>query len=1276
MKRRKKGIAALLLALCVALGLLPALTPTARAAGVNYLYYASEADAIAGKTTSGTAEATSVTSDDTEWNGTTESPGWYVVDSTLENTNCITVTGDVRLILCDGATLTASQGIIVNDGNSLTIYAQSTDEATMGKLSATGGSSQAGIGGYGESGGSITVNGGAVTANGDEYGAGIGGGGYSAGGTITVNGGAVTANGGNSGAGIGSGGYSGEGGGTITVNGGTVTAKGGDSGAGIGSGSGGAGGTITVNGGAVTATGASGGAGIGGGTNGAGGTITVNGGSVTANGGSWSAGIGGGYKGASGAISITGGTVNANGNVGGDSYNGGAGIGGGDSGDNSDEVNSISITGGTVTATVPNGTKGAAIGNGGGDGTDVSVTIGAGLTVGAGTSADGTGAKVVTDVANNKNYKYAKITVPVPLDPVSYLDWDATNKELAEKTGDNACKDYALVTASDTVWGAANETKWYVVNSDVTIASRITVTGDVRLILKDSAELTASAGINVSSGNSLTIYAQSESENMGVLSATGGQYGAGIGGELSADSAGGAITINGGKVTANGGKYGAGIGGGGGGAGGTITVNGGAVTANGGVGGAGIGGGSSGASGAISITGGTVNANGNVGGSGSDGGAGIGGGYNGDNSGNGNSISITGGTVTATVPNGTKGAAIGNGGGNEAQPLPDGAITIGEGLTVEAGTDASGTGASVVTDVANNTSYKYAKITLAPAAPSYTITAADTTTETNKKYHYGDEVTIAVTVSGDDFEGGEFTLTYDSNTLEVKTLPANNKFTDSEQTAGTVKFEALNRAKITDGQALATITFTVKTKVTTETTCDFTFEGTPKICYDTGGDSVEAATVTNGRVTVEPITYTVTLTGNDGVTFVNASSQTITTDTAIDGQDYSVTIGEYSATDYEYAVTLAVEGTQGTTTLTPSDTGVITVDKDNITGKLTVTVTRTTKHVTPTLVASPTGEFTLSGLTTKPDTTTVTDAIKGLNYVVTIGGYSATDYEYAVTLAVEGTDGTTTLTPSDAGVITVEAAKVTGNLTVTVTRTTKHVTPTLVASPTGEFTLSGLTTKPDTTTVTDAIKGLNYVVTISDYDAANYAYAVTLTMNGASATAPTPDTDGKLTIEGADITGDFTLTVTKTLANFEVNVYANYVTGWTLVTIAKAEGRTDEPVYDYDGSATYYVNAYNAYAYLVKGAVTKDDAKAKVSLGTSAAGTIAAGYDVNNTGKVDYSDALLTYRCYVLAHPEQDTETGPATAMETYLRADVNGDKKADTTDVSLIDGNRTQETT
>ena len=409
---------------------------------------------------------------------------------------------------------------------------------------------------------------------------------------------------------------------------------------------------------------------------------------------------------------------------------------------------------------------------------------------------------------------------------------------------------------------------------------------------------------------------------------------------------------------------------------------------------------------------------------------------------------------------------------------------------------------------------------------------------------------------------------------------------------------------------------------------------------------------------VEPVTYTVelkptpsdlTLTGDNGVASVDNGK-------AIDGQDYSVTIGGYSATDYEYAVTLAVEGTDGTTTLTPSDTGVITVEAAKVTGNLTVTVTRTTKHVTATLTASPTGEFTLSGLTTKPDTTTVTDAIKGLNYVVTISDYDAANYAYAVTLTMNGASATAP-TPDTDGKLTIEGDDITGDFTLTVTRTTKHVTATLEGGL-----LSGST---------DAIKGVDYTATISDYDANNYTYAVTLTMNNASADDKATMSGGTITIDGNDITGDFTLTVTKTLANFTVTTTADYVTGWTLVTVAKTAANNGSPVYKYAGNDMYYVEAYSAYAYLVnvEGGVTVADATANVTLGDTEAVTIAAGYDVNNTGKVDYSDTLLTYRCYEKVHQT------PATAMETYLRADVDNSKKVDTTDVSVIDSNRTQET-
>ena len=286
--------------------------------------------------------ATEVTESDTTW-GDDNNDGWYVVNSNVTISNRITVTDDVHLILADGYTLTASQGIHVDESQSLTIYGQSVG---TGKLTARGGFDQAGIGGNkDQSGGTITINGGTVTANGGYGSAGIGGSGKAEGGTITINCGTVTANGSEGGAGIGRG-YSGTGG-TITINGGTVTATGGVNSAGIG----GDGGSITINSGTVTATGGSGGAGIGSGReSSAGGTITINGGHVTANGSQgsqqyYSAGIGGGFKGAGGSITINGGVVEAHG--------GWTGIGSGEQA-SAESTCEVTVKGGVVTATGDN----------------------------------------------------------------------------------------------------------------------------------------------------------------------------------------------------------------------------------------------------------------------------------------------------------------------------------------------------------------------------------------------------------------------------------------------------------------------------------------------------------------------------------------------------------------------------------------------------------------------------------------------------------------------------------------------------------------------------------------------------------------------------------------------------------------------------------------------------------------------------------------------------------------------------------------------------------
>uniref|UniRef100_UPI002639176C Ig-like domain-containing protein n=1 Tax=uncultured Subdoligranulum sp. TaxID=512298 RepID=UPI002639176C len=220
--------------------------------------------------------ATEVTADDTEWNGGTTG-GWYVVpDGGTTIGSRVTVTGDVHLILADGATLNANKGINVGDGTSLTIYAQS--EGT-GALNATGAIGCAGIGGGGTN--TVTITGGTVTATGGTIGSGIGGGSTN---TVTITGGTVTATGGNGGSGIGGGSTN-----NVTISGGTVNATGGNGGSGIG---GGGTNTVTITGGTVTATGGNSSSGIGGGTN----TVTISGGTVTANGGNGGAGIGGGSQ--------------------------------------------------------------------------------------------------------------------------------------------------------------------------------------------------------------------------------------------------------------------------------------------------------------------------------------------------------------------------------------------------------------------------------------------------------------------------------------------------------------------------------------------------------------------------------------------------------------------------------------------------------------------------------------------------------------------------------------------------------------------------------------------------------------------------------------------------------------------------------------------------------------------------------------------------------------------------------------------------------------------
>ena len=241
---------------------------------------------------------------------TTWNDGWYVVDDDVTITSRVTVNGDVKLILKDGANLIVNGGISVPSGSTFTVYGQ---QDGTGNLTSNGTNGTAGIGGTADNvnfGTIVLAAKGKITATGDIRAAGIGGGGKMnnkqlVNGTIHIYCGTIGATGGNWAAGIGGGADS------VTnceiiIDGGTITAQGGENNVGIGGTDGSK--TITINGGDIKAYGSGAGAGIGGSYNASGGSITITGGFVEAG------SIGGGSAsggGPGGTIVISGGVVTA-----------------------------------------------------------------------------------------------------------------------------------------------------------------------------------------------------------------------------------------------------------------------------------------------------------------------------------------------------------------------------------------------------------------------------------------------------------------------------------------------------------------------------------------------------------------------------------------------------------------------------------------------------------------------------------------------------------------------------------------------------------------------------------------------------------------------------------------------------------------------------------------------------------------------------------------------------------------------------------------------------
>jgi predicted outer membrane repeat protein len=403
---------------------------------------------------------------------------------------------------------------------------------------------------------------------------------------------------------------------------------------------------------------------LGGGTN----TLTMSGGSITGNTAQQYAGI----RINGGTMTMTGGSVTGNSatnNYGGIWMNGTLNMSGNPivmgnlANGNSDNV--YLPSGKTITVNGAFAT-GASVGVtcAGGNGTT--------FTSGLGTNSPDNQAVFSSDntnltvtIAGSGSSSEAKLVTYSP-DPVgtsvTYLDVWENNKLPDGSYPTKTCSNFTKMSNVSTS-NPVLSNGWYVVDKNLTFNKRITINGTVNIILMDNTMLTANKGVDVPTGKTLHIWAQSDIINqMGVLSATAtAADDPGIGGTSGGD---GDLRFHGGFIIAGGGKNAAGIHGSEDiteGIYGTV-IYGGQIVA-GGTNGAGIGGNFRQVCGNIKITGGDIYSISSTG-------AGIGSGYGGKmhHMGSGYSggpsdnectqIRITGGFVEAF---GMQGAGIGGG---------------------------------------------------------------------------------------------------------------------------------------------------------------------------------------------------------------------------------------------------------------------------------------------------------------------------------------------------------------------------------------------------------------------------------------------------------------------------------------------------------------------------------------------------------------------------------------------------------------------------------------
>ena len=457
---------------------------------------------------------------------------------------------------------------------------------------------------------------------------------------------------------------------------------------------------------------------------------------------------------------------------------------------------------------------------------------------------------------------------------VYYRQYDSTgtqmdNGTLAANTG--------IKIESDTKKWVDGKT--YIADGTVTIDSRVKVTGTVNLILLDGASLTINGGIAVKPGNTLNIYAGNTTRSIsgsGVLTAAAGRWNAGIGSGGSDWGETSTVNIHGGSITATGGDNGAGIGGE---CCRVVNIYDGSVTANGGDESAGIGGGYNEPGGTVTIYGGTVTA------TGGESGAGIGGGmYE-----SGGTVSIYGGTVTASGGNklswGNYSDSMGIGkGSTDDSSITDGTLTLGTGVSMSVSADNSTWSA-----YDGSTRAQYMKTGSASVAVTgVTLAPSDAQTVT-----VGESVAFTATVAPDG--ATDKTVKWSVGGTDASAVKL---YTDADCTTevGSDATETLTVYAKGISAGSATVTATSNADSTKSASCDVTVneavsEPENIIISPASGDIAEALVAAEEGKTVGNITINLT----EGVTYTISNTIVVPASLTINGNGAIIDAGNLNA---------------------------------------------------------------------------------------------------------------------------------------------------------------------------------------------------------------------------------------------------------------------------------------------------------------------------------------------------------------------------------------------